>query len=684
MNPNFTFPQSINNTALTNGLCSQSTSFFALTKVLCAFTTILCAIIAAIIAAMWLINCSNYRLEPNDLESSQPKPYWILSHTWGDDEVSFQDIQCLRYATGKRGFGKIHSMCKLALASGIKYVCVDTCCIDKTSSAELSEAINSMFYWYSKSERCIAFLEDPRPGAGNATEDELRGCRWFTRGWTLQELLAPRKVDFYDSQWNSRGTKNELCQVLSNITNIRNDILGHSGGVNDLAMQTVSVATKMSWAAGRQTTRIEDRAYCLLGIFDVHMPLLYGERRQAFIRLQHAIAQKDSDMSLFAWIAMPDYAVVGASDAYSGLLARDPSQFALCPEIVPIRDALLPVPSWIITNTGIETTTALSGSFFARHTIVSRRSDGTVKVESRASNNYRFCHRLFLHCRIRDQDETGEPASLAIWLRKTSSGYVRFWPTELCSVKTSAMEFSDPSCIRISTSLTSEQHQEALESVCLVRDISYLANTLQIWWDIRRCDAQVQRTYHPTHLWDRGRFRFPRWVDSPLLGNLGIGLVEITISNQAGGVPFSQTCWMFCGIRLASPGPQDNVSYCLRPWVELVCEEPDGRVPMLGKQAVCLTRNLRNPFALSSVLAKLQASGVRPEFNSLQTECIVKCAPALHMRIWASDFTTADRRDVTQEPRVTISGEAFDPTVDVSLEHSMNQPNHVVHVARRP
>ncbi|KAK4097036.1 hypothetical protein N658DRAFT_397268, partial [Parathielavia hyrcaniae] len=301
---------------------------------------------------MWLLNCSNYRLGPNNLDSAQDtNRYWILSHTWGDDEVTFQDMQDPSRASQKKGFRKIKGMCELASANGLTHVWIDTCCIDKTSSAELSEAINSCCnFWYKMANRCIAFLEDLEPAAGIATEEDLRNCRWFTRGWTLQELLAPSQVDFYDGHWNPRGTKGYLCRGLFRITGICPTVL-----MDPHAVQSVPVAMRMSWAAARQTTRIEDKAYCLLGIFDVHMPLLYGEREKAFIRLQQTIAQNINDMSLFAWIADPlEGPLQKWSATYSGLLAKDPSQFSGCAGVAHILDPLLSSPSWIITNAGIE------------------------------------------------------------------------------------------------------------------------------------------------------------------------------------------------------------------------------------------------------------------------------------------------------------------------------------------
>ena len=173
------------------------------------------------------------------------------------------------------------------------------CCIDKTSSAELSEAINSMFRWYEKAKVCYAYLSDVS-GDANLKKDvsEFVGSRWFTRGWTLQELVAPKSVLFYSRRytgWHFLGTKEDLCDHISAVTGIDTDTLYGAG------LELASVARKMSWASHRETTRVEDTAYCLLGIFDVNMPLLYGEGKKAFLRLQEEILRSSYDYSLFAW-----------------------------------------------------------------------------------------------------------------------------------------------------------------------------------------------------------------------------------------------------------------------------------------------------------------------------------------------------------------------------------------------
>jgi len=172
------------------------------------------------------------------------------------------------------------------------------CCIDKTSSAELSEAINSMYEWYEKSDICYAYLEDVPASSPQPDVDLFMGARWFTRGWTLQELIAPRAMEFYAQDWTEIGTKASLHSLLHKRTGINEALL--------LYKQTPSeypIAQRMSWASERQTTRSEDRAYCLLGLFGVNMPLLYGEGSRAFLRLQEEILRRYEDYSIFLWTA---------------------------------------------------------------------------------------------------------------------------------------------------------------------------------------------------------------------------------------------------------------------------------------------------------------------------------------------------------------------------------------------
>lgn len=273
-------------------------------------------------------------------------PYAILSHTWGDEEVTFRDMTVDKQeATRKKAYSKILGACSQALAHGsIEWMWIDTCCIDKSSSAELSEAINSMFRWYRNAEICFAYLSDvldPHDGA------QFSASRWFTRGWTLQELLAPAIVEFYTSTWELIGNKFVLVGSIAHITGIDSLLLG--GDVLYLA----SVAQRMSWASKRKTTREEDIAYCLLGIFGANMPLLYGEgKAKAFRRLQEEIMKDSNDESIFAWGWGHDYTAdnwrIGTTTP--GYLAESPEDFAHSGDIVPSD---VHSPNLIATHIGI-------------------------------------------------------------------------------------------------------------------------------------------------------------------------------------------------------------------------------------------------------------------------------------------------------------------------------------------
>jgi hypothetical protein len=206
--------------------------------------------------------------------------------------------------SSKDGYKKIQFCGKQARKDGLQYFWVDSCCIDKSNSVELNEAINSMFRWYSQSQVCYAYLSDARldgdPDELMATSkgDFLRRCKWFTRGWTLQELLGPKKVIFFDSDWVRIGTKISCCKIISSITGINTACLLEP---SNLFKELYS--TRMSWASKRKTSRAEDVAYCLMGIFDLHMPLVYGEgESKAFKRLLHELVRVSSaSHTLLAW-----------------------------------------------------------------------------------------------------------------------------------------------------------------------------------------------------------------------------------------------------------------------------------------------------------------------------------------------------------------------------------------------
>ncbi|TBU57934.1 hypothetical protein BD310DRAFT_928305 [Dichomitus squalens] len=192
---------------------------------------------------------------------------------------------------------KIRRACEAARNEGVRYMWIDSACIDKTSSSELSESINSMYIWYRDAVVCYAFLADvPVDEDPQSPRSRFRQSRWFRRGWTLQELIAPRNVVFFSMEWIVFGTKSSLATVVEEITGIERSVLTHRKTLDD-----VGVARRMSWAARRETTRVEDRAYSLFGIFGINLPTLYGEGEQAFRRLQEEILRRIPDQSLFAW-----------------------------------------------------------------------------------------------------------------------------------------------------------------------------------------------------------------------------------------------------------------------------------------------------------------------------------------------------------------------------------------------
>ena len=280
---------------------------------------------------MRLLNSTTLKL--HEFIGSQIPPYAILSHTWDKEEVSCQELSA-GTAVEKKGFEKIKRCCEIAAGDGFEYAWVDTCCIDKTSSAELSEAINSMFRWYQEAEVCYAFLSDvPSDEKPESLDSAFRKSRWFRRGWTLQELIAPVHVLFLSRVWKEIGTKWNLQTLLSKITSIQTKAL-----VGTEPLSSFSVAQKMSWVSKRETTRDEDIAYCMIGIFDINMPMLYGEGKKAFTRLQEQILANFDDDSIFAWwtseMAFGPFRCRDLGNKFSGLLANSPKLFARSGNVV--------------------------------------------------------------------------------------------------------------------------------------------------------------------------------------------------------------------------------------------------------------------------------------------------------------------------------------------------------------
>jgi hypothetical protein len=238
-------------------------------------------------------------------------PYAILSHTWDsdNDEVTFKEIS-EGEGKGKSGYRKLSFCSKQAARDALDFFWVDTCCIEKTSSAELSEAINSMFKWYQKAEKCYVFLTDvtidspTNDVSPQKCAETFRHSRWFKRGWTLQELLASRSVEFFSKDEDRIGDKTTLLQAVHITTRIP------VAALRGTPLSHFTVDERMSWAKDRETKHEEDSAYSLFGIFDVQLPLLYGEgRKKAMVRLRREIDWSSSSHQLAPPLA-PHYSTI--------------------------------------------------------------------------------------------------------------------------------------------------------------------------------------------------------------------------------------------------------------------------------------------------------------------------------------------------------------------------------------
>lgn len=331
---------------LSNG---QGMSYLALDRRECTL------IVWSRFRTMWLLSTARAELKFFHSPEDVPGGYAILSHVWlpSSQEDTFQSVQRLSKPSWARRFmasisstfqwnprtrvsPKIRNFLIIAERYGYAWAWADTCCIDKTSSAELTEAINSMFRYYRLSSICFAYLMDvPISCDGLEQRSHFLNSRWHRRGWTLQELLAPETVLFMSNNWKPLGTKFRLAEMVSRSTGIPAEILRLEKDITE-----VSIAARMSWAATRSTTRVEDEAYCLFGLFGINMPTLYGEGQNAFYRLQEEIIRSTLDTSLFAWGSQ--HVVKGVEDIvptadetnWHCLLASSPAAFISCRDVV--------------------------------------------------------------------------------------------------------------------------------------------------------------------------------------------------------------------------------------------------------------------------------------------------------------------------------------------------------------
>ncbi|KAI1266493.1 HET-domain-containing protein [Xylariaceae sp. FL1019] len=265
---------------------------------------------------MRVINTSTFTITTDNHSLFVDRGYAILSHRWTGAEIEYQGfphhIAALRSNLDSLdllkpiGLNKIRDACRIARRKNIRWMWIDTCCIDKSNAVEYNESINSMYRWYACATICITYLSDVKMDPNSQGVDIFRSSEhkdrpststWFSRGWTLQELLAPVDMEFYDTDWELIGTRKSLAAPLEEITQIKRD---YFTGASDC--QEASIAAKISWMAGRVTEKPEDVAYSMLGLLGINMVPSYGEgAERAFLRLQYALLSESTDETLFAW-----------------------------------------------------------------------------------------------------------------------------------------------------------------------------------------------------------------------------------------------------------------------------------------------------------------------------------------------------------------------------------------------
>ena len=314
---------------------------------------------------MRLISTSTYALHKSgDPEVVASPEYAILSHRWVGVEVTFDMLNSADWRASNLDtpqMKKIKGACTKARERKppLKWLWVDTCCIDKTSSEELTTSLNSMFAWYYRATVCYAYLYDVPDLKSLDPKQSNRKSVWFERGWTLQELLAPRNMEFYTQDWNLMGTREGLADILHLVTGIDKRYL--TGASN---FKEVSVATRMSWMAGRTTTNVEDIAYSMLGLLNVNMPIVYGEGAKAFIRLQRTLMENSNDESIFAWTTptkgLTCYRSLDQTPKWApqswGLLAPSPDCFKKYGDLVILPGMCVPRLSggYVWTQQGVQ------------------------------------------------------------------------------------------------------------------------------------------------------------------------------------------------------------------------------------------------------------------------------------------------------------------------------------------
>ncbi|KIY00758.1 uncharacterized protein Z520_03423 [Fonsecaea multimorphosa CBS 102226] len=387
---------------------------------------------------MRLLNVETYELQTIHVENVT---YAILSHRWYEEEITFETLNAAQLKNTQEQspqLDKIRGACARAKEDELKWVWIDSCCINKASSQEMNESINSMFQWYQKAAVCYTYLPDvvsTTPGTDlfrpHETEDwpARKYSEWFERGWTLQELLAPRKMKFFDRDWQPIGTRADLARDISRITGIEARYL--TGTVEFL---NASIATRLSWQAGRRTTKIEDIAYSLVGVLDVQLVPFYGEGRQAFQRLQEEILKRHLDESIFAWTApvgsLPSHSRPWVSDQW-GLLAPSPDCFKNSRDIVINGPSTSRPPGHIQTTVeGVTFPISIKDlmaskypqAWFAFYFLSTFTLIGPFAVQAYAKHRHADCKVFPLTLNCWRRDEYGQRKAVQVFISRDRKG----------------------------------------------------------------------------------------------------------------------------------------------------------------------------------------------------------------------------------------------------------------------
>ncbi|KAI1453899.1 heterokaryon incompatibility protein-domain-containing protein [Annulohypoxylon moriforme] len=351
---------------------------------------------------MRLLNIETMRVESLPTrEITEIPEYAILSHRWGavEDEVVFDEMQNRsEKAQRKKGYQKIQKCCEIASSTGFEYIWIDTCCINKEKQYELDSTLASMFKDYREAQVCYAYLPDVSADDNPFDEgSEFRRSSWFRRGWTLQELVAPLSVIFFDRDWNEIGTKSNLKAVINEITDIPHKVLSMNESRN------ISLAERRAWANGRDTLKIEDKAYSLMGLLGIKIPVKYGEGEEALRKIDAEI------------------------ERLKGIESRDPSNFNVAswtrgereyrfllpiqhppPQDIHIERRDLEDPAWDIGQDEIKLQFKGSGNCA---TIIFKNASGLVFAICLGVHNYHVWCGMTNDCK----DEDIEKVSKSYW-----------------------------------------------------------------------------------------------------------------------------------------------------------------------------------------------------------------------------------------------------------------------------